>query len=46
MKNGEAVCENCSSCYETCPHCGRLFEHGTLGGAFCNHCEIEREQQD
>lgn len=45
-KNGEAVCESCSSNYETCPDCGKLFEHGTLGGAFCYDCEMMIDKQD
>ncbi|WP_338449302.1 PIN-like domain-containing protein [Niallia oryzisoli] len=40
--NGDNVCEKCSIHYEICPECGKLFEQGTLGGAFCRPCELER----
>ncbi|MEY8755747.1 PIN domain-containing protein [Peribacillus frigoritolerans] len=41
--NGDNVCERCSIHYESCPECGRLFEQGTLGGAFCRTCELVRK---
>ncbi|MFB4326416.1 PIN domain-containing protein [Priestia sp. BR_2] len=37
---GDAICEQCSINYETCPDCGKLFEIGTMGGAFCTKCEV------
>ncbi len=40
--NGDNVCGECSIHYEACPECGKLFEEGTLGGAFCRPCELER----
>lgn len=41
-KDNKPVCEVCSAKYETCPDCGKLFENGTLGGAFCVDCEMKR----
>ncbi|MRN56842.1 PIN-like domain-containing protein [Paenibacillus monticola] len=35
---GEAICQECSVHFEICPNCAKLFETGTLGGAFCSHC--------
>lgn len=40
--NDDNVCEKCSNHYEICPECGKLFEQGTLGGAFCRPCELKR----
>lgn len=39
VKNDDRICERCSGHYDTCPDCGILYEHGTLGGAYCSDCE-------
>lgn len=38
-QDGDPVCDNCIGHFETCPDCGRLFEAGTLCGAFCSKCD-------
>ncbi|BBI31144.1 PIN domain-containing protein [Cohnella abietis] len=42
MENDDPICQSCSICYKTCSDCGRLFDSGMMGGAFCISCEGQK----